>query len=399
VTDERATVLDQTDRSTVDPLGESRKESDDLDVLMVPDYRSSNPYQAALMEGLEARDVNVRTATAPGLLFPLTRLTLREGVPDLFHIHFFTPYMIVGDERLHRLGLASLATFALGTMLLVELLFLRLRGVTTVWTVHDLVSHERHAVRAEVAIKHVAARFLLDRLIVHCDTAGAEVRNRFGLPAETARKFDVIPHGHFLDDYPDEMDQAEARSRLDLDTDGPVYLFFGWIRPYKNVPRLVEHFRRLEDPDARLLVVGSTRSADLETELRELGADDPRVRTVLEFVPDEDVQLYMNAADVVVLPFQTEGRTLLTSGSVLLAMGFETAVAAPDIGCIGAVLDEEGGVCYDPDATDQPLSAMRTLAAADLAAMGTHNRRIVESLDWDTIARRTRRTYTEVTEG
>jgi glycosyltransferase involved in cell wall biosynthesis len=376
---------------------EATDDVETLTVLTVPDYRDSNPYQAALTDALEAQGVDARTATGPGYLFPLTRLTLREGVPDVLHLHFFSPYMIVGDGRLRRLGLVAPVTFALGVMVLLELFVLRLRGAATVWTIHDLVNHERRAVRAEVAVKHVAARYLFDELVVHCAAAGAEFRRRFDLPSDTAEKFAVVPHGHFRDAYPDEVDTATARDRLDINTDGPVYLFFGWIRPYKNVPRLIRHFERIENPDARLLVVGSVRDEELEQRVQALAAEDDRVRTVLEFVPDEDVQLYMNAADVVVLPFRTDEASMLTSGSVLLAMGFENAVIAPDIGCIGAVLDEAGGICYDADADDQPLAGMRALADEDLAAMGTHNRRTVEGFEWDEIARRTLQVYREVT--
>jgi glycosyltransferase involved in cell wall biosynthesis len=67
-------------------------------------------------------------------------------------------------------------------------------------------------------------------------------------------------------------------------------------------------------------------------------------------------------------------------------------VVAPDIGCIGAVLDERGGVPYEP-AEDQPLRAMRELVDADTAGMGAHNRRVAESLDWGTVARRTLAVY------
>jgi len=371
----------------------SSADGETLDVLLAPDYTSSNPYQANLAEGLANGGATVSLGSGRGYLLPLSRLAADEGLPDVLHLHFFTPFMIVGDERLERFGLGALVTLVLGLSLLVDLALLRLRGVVTVWTVHDLVNHERRYLRIERAVKHVAARFLFDRIVVHCATAGEEFRRAFSLPASTSEKTVVIPHGHFLDDYPNEVDRETARDHLDLPSESTVFLFFGWIRPYKNVPRLVEQFKRLDSDRARLLVVGSARSAALERTIREASADDDRIETVLEFVPDDEVQYYMNAADAVVLPFRTEERSLLTSGSVLLAMGFGNAVVAPAIGCIGTLLDDEGGVCYDRGATDQPLSGMRALLDADTDAMSEHNRRTVESLDWDTIGERTHRTY------
>ena len=378
------------------PSGDAGSAADEeLEVLVAPDYRDSNPYQEQLATGLTKRGATVSTASGSGYLFPFSRMALRGGRPDVFHLHFFAPYMIVGDDRLRRLRIGWLVTAVLGVSLLLDLAVLRLCGVGTVWTAHDLTNHERRYVRTETAVKRVAVRFLLDRVVVHCETAGEEVRETLGL-ADTAGKFRVIPHGHFLDSYPDDLTQAEARDRLDLEDAGTVFAFFGWIRPYKNVPRLVEQFKRLEDPRARLLVVGQARSADLERRVRAACADDDRVHATLEFVPDEEVQLYMNAADAVVLPFRTEedgGRSLLTSGSVILAMGFHNAVVAPAVGCVGDLLDSDRGVPYPPDAHDQPYRAMRSLLGADLDGMGARNYQLAVSLDWNSIARRTLQTY------
>ena len=361
------------------------------EVLVVPDYRDSNPYQERLAAALEAEGAAVRTRSSPGLLFPLSRLA-QEVDPDAVHLHFFHPFMIVGDDRLRRWGLGTVLTFALGVMLLVDLALLKFRGVRTVWTVHDLLNHERLSVRTELFVKHVAVRLVFDGVILHCDRAGEELRAACRLPESAAAKFTVVPHGHFQGEYPDEVTPEAARDRLGLPADSTVFLFFGWVRPYKQVPRLIEHFCRLEDPSARLLVVGSAREDDIAGRVEELAGRDDRVRTVLEFVPDEEVQVYMAAADAVVLPFRTGERSMLTSGSVLLAMSFGRAVVAPDIGCIGAVLDERGGVPYEP-AEDQPLRAMRELVDADTAGMGAHNRRVAESLDWGTVARRTLAVY------
>lgn len=367
-----------------------------LDVLLTPDYTSSNPYQANLADGLAGQGANIRLGSGRGYLLPFSRLAADEGLPDVLHMHFFTPFMIVGNERLRKFRLGALVTLVLGVGLLVDIALLRLRGVATVWTVHDLVNHERRYLRIERFVKHVAARFLFDRIVVHCGTAGEEFRRTFSLPASTGERTVVIPHGHFLDDYPNRVDSEVAREHLDLPEDAVVYVFFGWIRPYKNVPRLVDHFKSIDDDRARLLVVGSTRSEALERTIRSESDDDDRIRTILEFVPDDDVQYYMNAADAVVLPFRTEERSLLTSGSVLLAMGFGNAIVAPDMGCVGELLGDEGGVCYDRDAVDQPLSGMRDLLDADLDAMGEYNRRTVEALDWETIGERTHHTYRQV---
>ena len=69
------------------------------------------------------------------------------------------------------------------------------------------------------------------------------------------------------------------------------------------------------------------------------------MRLDLGFVPDEELQVYLRAADVVACPFLE----IFTSGSVLLAMSFERAVIAPRRGCVTETLDEAGGILYDAD--------------------------------------------------
>ena len=65
-------------------------------------------------------------------------------------------------------------------------------------------------------------------------------------------------------------------------------------------------------------------------------------------VPDDRMQVYLRAADAVVLPY----RDVLTSGSAILAMTFGQPVIAPAIGCLPESLGSEGTILYDADAPD-----------------------------------------------
>jgi glycosyltransferase involved in cell wall biosynthesis len=392
---------------------------DDPTVLAVPDYRGSNPYQAELAAGLEREGVAVETSSGDGLLFPVTRTLVAAGTPPVLHVHFLAPYMVVGDDRLERLGLAGPLSALLGLHLVVDLLVASLLTDRLVWTAHDLRNHDGRAVRTERFLKHVFVRFLCDAVVVHCDRAKDVLRETFGLPERTRGKMVTVPHGHFLDEYPDEVDRQTARDRLDLPLEATVLLFFGWIRRYKNVPALVETFGDIDDEDVRLVVAGKPQTEELARAVETAARGDDRVTTTLGFVPDDEVATYMRAADVVALPFETDDQTLLTSGSVLLAMGFGRAVVAPRLGCVGELLTggrraawdggtvrstgsgsgrggasvslTAGGVVYE--STDDLEAALRTALDADLDDCGTRNRAYTEGLTWDRIAARTAAVY------
>ena len=143
----------------------------------------------------------------------------------------------------------------------------------------------------------------------------------------------------------------------------------GWVRSYKGVWELYEAFAKLDEPDARLVIAGEAVDGAYAARLTAAAKGDERIHLSLGFVPDEDLQLYLRAADVVATPFLE----IFTSGSVLLAMSFGRAVIAPRRGCVTDVLDEAGGILYDADDPQGLEGALRVAMDADLEAMGRHN--------------------------
>ena len=109
------------------------------------------------------------------------------------------------------------------------------------------------------------------------------------------------------------------------------------------------------------------------------------------FIPDDQIQVYMNASDAVILPY----RDILTSGAAILAMSFGRACIAPRLGCINDILDEHGAFLYDPDATDGLVRALKSAVASgrDLSRMGAYNRYLAKQWDWERIAQRTLDVY------
>lgn len=360
----------------------SAQSDDRIAVLMYPDYRNSNPYQSELIGALERQGVDV-TATSGGRAFPLLAGVRRHGLPDVIHLHWLHRFVIT--KRWFPAALAVL----LGVRLCLELVLLRALGVRLVWTVHNLLDHERTAPRSELAVRQAVAR-LVDRIVVHCEDARKAVSETYRLPERVTDRVRVVPHGNFADVYADEVSQSTARDRLDLPTGVPVVTFFGMIRPYKNVPELIETFKRI-DGEARLLVVGNPWNDAVERRVRGASAADDRVHTVLEFVPEDEIQVYMRASDAIVLPFDS----VLTSGSAVLAMTFGRAVVAPFMGCLPELIGSEGGHLYEPTDPDGLRTALRN-ATADrdrLRRMGRRNRETIAEFDWNGVAERTRDVY------
>lgn len=347
-------------------------------VFISPDYTGTNPYQRHLTEELRNRDVEVESVDVHGPLMP-AKVVRERGLPDVFHLHWLHPFFV---------GRNGVFTALMGAVLLAQVAILRLLGVRFVWTVHNLVTHDAPNPRLERAYKHVFVRFI-DAVIVHCEDAAETVRRAYRLPQRYANRIHVVPHGHYVDSYENEVTRAEARAELGLD-DEFVFLYFGRVCGYKNIPTLIEAFGGIEDPEARLLVVGNPRNERSEAEVLGAARGDERVGTTLTFVPESDVQYYMNAADVVVLPFQE----ILTSGSTVLAMSFGKPVVVPDEGCVSSLVPSAGGFTYR-DAPGALEATMRRSMDADLETVGRANRRAALARDWANIARLTADAYRE----
>jgi glycosyltransferase involved in cell wall biosynthesis len=357
----------------------SGRDGGDVNVLFAPNY-PSNPYQGTLSEALAAEGVAVETA-GEGLLAPLLRSYVGARGVDVLHLHWLHAYF-------HAPWLPLF--YVRAALLTLQVVLLRLLGVRVVWTLHNLTSHEFPFPAAEARFKRLFVTHLCDAVIAHCDAAVDAAVEAYDLPPSARAKTHVVPHGHYRDTYDTGGDRAAARAALDLPPAGTVYLYFGMIRPYKNVPALIETFARVAGPDDHLLVAGNPHTPAARAAVERAAATHDRVRTRLEYVPDDEVRTYLLAADVVALPF----RDTLTSGSAVLAMSFGRAFVAPAMGCLPALVGDDGGaILYDPDDDAGLADALRAAASADLAAMGARNRERVASFEWDDIAARTAAVY------
>ena len=143
--------------------------------------------------------------------------------------------------------------------------------------------------------------------------------------------------------------RAEARARLDLPPDARLVLFFGFIKPYKGVLHLLDAAPLLKQrygDGVRVLVVGDVYG-DKQPYLDRIaqgGAADI-VRLVDGFVPDELVESYFVAADLVVLPYVSATQ----SGIVQIAYNYDRPVVTTNVGGLPEVVaDGETGFLVEP---------------------------------------------------
>ena len=351
-----------------------------LKVVMLPCYGSTNPYQSELANALRRLGVNVTLRNMNRL--PILRAIVSSWKPDILHLHW-THGFIVAENWIR--------TAAKTVRFVVELLIVRAVGIQIVWTVHNLSDHNGIRPGYEISVTR-RLLWLFDRLIVHCQVARDAVISTYGMLEPSLERLHVIPHGHYMDCYENRIGRKEARTLLSYEEDIFLFLFLGIIRPYKGILGLIDAFRSIDSPCARMLIAGRPMDRDLERTLLCHCEEDKRIHADLRFIPDSEIQVYMNAADVAVLPYER----ILTSGSAALAMSFGKAIVAPSKGCISETVGTQGGFLYDANDPNGLQSAMRSALKANLPPMGGHNRKRIKQFSWDFIARETLNVYLHI---
>ena len=252
-------------------------------------------------------------------------------------------------------------------------------GYRIIWTMHNLYPHERQYPELD-HMAHLNMCRIADHVIAHCNYSADLCKKHF----YRTRNLHVIPHGNYTDAYPNDISQEDARQQLDISESAFVYLFFGNARPYKGIERLIAAFQKIENENAILLLVLRDRMyPEYVQKLANGVVDDPRVCVKISgFFEPEDFQVYLNAADIAVLPFVD----VLTSGSAILALSFGLPVILPAIGCMPELIDESMGILFNPRTSGALGEAMQNIQRRSLQDMHRAAFRRADELNWDNIA-------------
>ncbi len=256
---------------------------------------------------------------------------------DIVNLHWpesmFVDWWYLDEDRVHRLCS--------------QIDVWRRRGARVCMTRHNIKPHIQKS--SIDFMKPILAR--LDGLI-HLGQASMdefEVRYRRE-PWLNSLQQTVVPHpGYF--DLENQVTRQQARLSLELKQDANVVLVFGTVRSRQEIAFIKRVFRQVQLPNKVLVVPRWYRSY---TKLAQLGRmfhvfhdGVPRGTAFhigFDFVPEEKIQHYLNAADVLLVPRVT--RDCLNSGVVPLALTFGRVAVGPNVGVAGEMLRESGNPTY-----------------------------------------------------
>ncbi len=136
------------------------------------------------------------------------------------------------------------------------------------------------------------------------------------------------------------LSREEARKQLAVEDERPILLFFGFVRKYKGLKYILEAMPAIHKkiPECELFVVGDFFEDDKEEyiSLIEKTGAGSAVRIYDGYIPDNEVETFFAAADLVVLPYESATQ----SGIVQIAYGFGLPVLVTDVGGLPDVVSD-----------------------------------------------------------
>lgn len=276
---------------------------------------------------------------------------------------------------------------------IIDLLFfvlLRLRKRKIVYTPHDIVPFKCKVYPFPVYLMYKLAH----QLVVHNAMNKRVLVEYFGVEES---RISIIPHGNYNIVLGKKHSKAAALKRLNLPSDRRILLFFGCIRKGKGLNVLLDAYRQVieRNDDVLLLIAGKRhRNFDLSTSF--LDRYKKQVEFRHGFVPDEEVQYYYEAADLIILPYEE----VFESGVLKYAFSCERPVLISDIEVFEDDM-EDGSNSFvfrkgDPDSlANRIIEALNNREQMSLVAK---NAKLYSDKQWDwySIAEKTKECYEKI---
>lgn len=338
-----------------------------------------HPYIELLYAQIRNRDFGVYEWAS--------RLDLLTGLRKaaIIHLHWIEGYFFVPHHKL----LALLKSFVFISYLIFVRYVVRRKIVITL---HNLVPHVRLYPLLVNRIFTLSLK-LADGVIVHNNYSKKMACRMYNT---SEGKIRVIPHGNFISYYANQITKDEAREKLKIPKDKFILLSFGGIRSNKGLEDLLTILEDIfiDEKDLFLVVGGKCDDAILERRLKEFSnkfKQNSLVRS--KYIPNEDIQIFMNASDVGILPYQE----ITTSGALLLYMSFKKPVIVPDLEPIEELLQSSGIYYRQGDNKDLARVILEAKSGSyNLEKLSQEVFQISQKYQWENIAEKTVEYYNDL---
>jgi len=270
--------------------------------------------------------------------------------------------------------------------------FIKLQKKKIVITVHNITPHIDNIlfVISDKIVNKIIFPFA-DWFIVHNPRNKKKLIDLYNISED---KISVITHGILKPENTRNISKKEARKKLNLPMDKKIILFFGYIWKYKGLDTILKSLDliRREIPDVLLLIAGQPVKYfdSLERYEQIIKEYDLHKHVVsrFEYIPDSEVELYFNTADIVVLPYREPFDT--HGGVAALALSFKKPMVVTDVGGLPEYVKDQRVVSNPDDILNLSKNIINVLKNEKLIDKLTKDSEdLLKELTWDKIADKT----------
>jgi glycosyltransferase involved in cell wall biosynthesis len=328
-----------------------------------------NYYNMGLSEGLIASGSEVKLYTCPE---SKEQSTAKLQIHKIFKRIYGKDNKIIRATRYIR-GLVyslndikksngkfcHLHFFQYSALELITVLLAKLYRIRTIATVHDVESFSNNK------LSPIQANILrlTDHLIVHNQFSHREL-SQLLQSKKIHKPISIIPHGNYLP-FIRTADTSKSRDKLEIPQNKNVILFFGQIKKVKGLETLLNALPLVikSKPDTILVIAGKVWKDTFEGYnhiIHQLGISSNTLQHI-RYIPDDQVDYYYSAADVVALPY----KKIYQSGVLLMAMSYGCVTVSSRLPAMKEVVtDGINGYMFDPEnSTDLAKVLLKALDA------------------------------------
>lgn len=212
--------------------------------------------------------------------------------PDVLHLHWTEPLFLDLNESEATARLDEVRSLLDGALL---------RGVTVIWTVHDLVlTGKNHKDLYTQLWRDLAAR--ATQIHTFSESTATAVQRRYGAAPE---KLKLSRRASYSGIYDRSMSRDEARTAAWLTDDEFAVMFFGRMSIDKNLDTLCRAVQLAAEQGRNIvLILMGKASPEYRAALEAILPKNARVLSYFSRVADGSLQKWFGAADVLVVPHQ-----------------------------------------------------------------------------------------------
>ena len=288
---------------------------------------------------------------------------------SIFHFHIFYTNVLV-----------------LFNLLVVKILFGKV-----VLTVHDVSSFSNSS---NASIIGSLIYKLTDRIITHNEYSRLEILN---MNANLSFCISIIPHGNYTPFINIQYDKEKSREQLGIPNCSKVLLFFGMIKEVKGLEVLLSALNGVikQNPDVLLVIAGKPWKNDFSAYQKIIDENNLSEYILLhtKFVPQEDVEHYYCASDLVVLPYKKNYQ----SGVLMMTLSYERPALVSDLPPLKEIIsNNENGFLFKTENVSDLTSKLNSILGNEelMEQVRTKGSKLINTkYDWDEIGKQTKQAY------